>query len=519
MDTRPLYRFFLAIAIALTTALNSSAQTEISTFYDTALAPFYHGVASGDPLPNQVIIWTKVTPASKEAVEVVWKMATTKNFSGKVQTGRIKTDQSKNFTVKVDVMGLTPDTYYYYQFSNGGKKSIIGRTRTAPDKPTDQLKFIIASCSNYEAGYFNAFGNIAKKENVNAVLHLGDYIYEYGPGTYGDTTLNRKHLPPNEIITLEDYRTRYSIYRLDKDLQNAHQMHPFITIWDDHEVANDSYETGGENHQPDEEGSFADRKKAARQAYFEWLPVRENSGRKIYRKLSFGPLADLMMLDERLEGRSAQVDSLKHPDYLDETRSMLGAEQLTWFTQSLSESKATWKIIGNQVIFSDLNMGPLFPKAPLNLDAWDGYPIEKKKILNHVQSEDLENILFVTGDTHCSWAFEVPFSSESYKNNSKNTLAVELGTPSITSANYDYYTTLDTVKMVEQWYQDPDLNPHLKYVNLHEHGYIQLTLSPEAALAEWYYAESIGERNVVEKLGKRLRVPLGKARLEALGKE
>ncbi len=518
MDTRQLHTIFLVIVITITTTLKTTAQTDITTFYDTALAPFYHGVASGDPLPNQVIIWTKVTPASEEPIEVVWKMATTEDFSGKVQTGKIKTDQSKNFTVKVDVRGLTPDTYYYYQFSYGKRKSIIGRTRTAPDKATDQLKFIIASCSNYEAGYFNAYGNIAKKENVNAVLHLGDYIYEYGPGTYGDTTLNRKHLPPNEIITLEDYRTRYSIYRLDKDLRNAHRMHPFITIWDDHEVANDSYETGGENHQPDKEGSFADRKKAARQAYFEWLPVRENSGRKIHRKLSFGPLADLIMLDERLEGRSPQVDSLKHPDYMDETRSMLGAKQLTWFTQSLSDSKATWKIIGNQVIFADLNISPIFPQNPLNMDAWDGYPVEKKKILEHMQSENIENILFVTGDTHCSWAFEVPFSSESYKNNNMNTLAVELGTPSITSANYDYYTTLDTVKMVEQLFQDPRLNPHLKYVNLHEHGYIQLTLSPEAVLSEWYYVESIDKENMVEKLAKRLRVPLGEVRLVELEK-
>ena len=210
-------------------------------------APFYHSVASGDPLSNAVIIWTRVTPEFEVEVEGKWSVASDEKMENIVQFGDFTTNAERDYTVKTDVQDLEPDTYYFYQFEALGKKSPVGRTKTAAKDSVDQVRFAVVSCSNYEAGYFNAFGRIAALDDLDAVLHLGDYIYEYEVGRYGDTTLGRLHLPDKEIITLQDYRTRYSQYRLDEDFQKAHQMHPFITIWGDHEISHNAYPTGAEN--------------------------------------------------------------------------------------------------------------------------------------------------------------------------------------------------------------------------------------------------------------------------------
>ena len=222
-----------------------------AVYYDAAKAPFYHGIASGDPLKDQVIIWTRVSSSSAKAIEVKWAIGTDEKMANITTSGQTTTDESKDYTVKINVTGLRPNTTYYYQFEALGKKSMIGRTKTTAVDNTDKVQLAIVSCSNYEAGYFNGFARLAERADLDAVVHLGDYIYEYGPGTYGDTTLgkNRQHLPAKEIITLSDYRTRYAQYRLDPDFQKVHQQHPFITIWDDHEFANNLYQSGAENHQ------------------------------------------------------------------------------------------------------------------------------------------------------------------------------------------------------------------------------------------------------------------------------
>lgn len=470
-----------------------------SKYWNTDQAPFYHGVASGDPLQDAVIIWTRVTPEFEGEIKGSWSMATDEAMQDIVQEGAFTTSADQDYTVKIDVQQLEANTTYFYQFEALGKKSIIGRTKTASKTAVDEVQFAVVSCSNYEAGYFNAFARIAEIENLNAVLHLGDYIYEYEVGKYGDSTLGRFHLPDKEIIELQDYRTRYSQYRLDEDFQKAHQMHPFITIWDDHEITNNAYLTGAQNHQPEEEGDYTTRKSFARQAYYEWLPIRDNAEHHLYRNFSFGPLADLIMLDERLAGRTIQVDSIKQANFRSEDRTMLGKDQLAWFKAQLQNSKAQWKIIGNQVIFSKVDISFLGWRNIRNLDAWDGYPAEQDHLISFLKDNEIENTIFVTGDTHRAWAFEVPESIEAYKADSTATVAIEFGATSITSANTDERVSMDTVLQVERMSMSPNFNPHMKYNNQHDHGYILLTLNETEAKAQFKVVGTVKEKNNEEK--------------------
>jgi alkaline phosphatase D len=481
----------------------------VAALYDASLKPFYHGVASGDPLPTQIIIWTRVTPeAAVNRIPVSWEMATDAAFESIVKMDTASALASRDYTVKIDVTGLQPGTVYYYRFRAMETNSIVGRTKTATQGTPDSLQFAIASCSNWEWGYFTPYGNIAKRNVLDAVIHLGDYIYEYGTKTYGDTTRGRINIPRHEIITLSDYRTRYSLYRTDKGLRDVHQQHPFITIWDDHEIANNSYLEGAQNHQ-ENEGDYRARREAARQTYYEWMPIRESEN--LYRTFSYGNLADLIMLDERLAGRTKPVDSITDVSFQNNDRHILGESQLTWFTQQLAQSKATWKIIGNQVIFSDVNLTSIYPRMPRNLDAWDGYPAEKKQIRDFITGSKLSNVVFVTGDTHASWAIEAVAGGNYTAKTSAGAIAIEFGTTSISSANDDEYKPVDDVKKIEQALVKA--NPHIKYLNERDHGYLLLTLSKEQTRAEWYYVESLTTPESPEYLAKRMVVKAGEVKL------
>lgn len=295
---------------------HKSSQKIVSEYnYDGSKAPFLHGVASGDPLPDRVIIWTRVTVANPDKnIRVHWEISPDIDFRYIINSGYVTTNENKDYTVKVDADKLQESTTYYYRFKLYNTYSVIGKTRTSP-KSSDEienLRFAIVSCSNYQAGYFNAYQNIANRSDIDAVIHLGDYIYEYKKGGYGYSSNrpDRGHEPQHEIVTLEDYRVRYSFYRLDPNLQDIHQQHPFITVWDDHEFANDAYMDGAENHS-DDEGDWNLRKSNAKKAYFEWLPVRENKedSNRIYRKISYGKLVDLFMIDTRIEGRTKQINN------------------------------------------------------------------------------------------------------------------------------------------------------------------------------------------------------------------
>lgn len=498
-------------------------------------APFFHGVASGDPLEDRVIIWTRLTPDDMEngPFELSWRMATDPQLENVIQTGITETNIAQDFTVKVDVEGLTAGTTYYYGFTYNGKHSLTGRTKTSPGaNEVDQLKFGVVSCSNYQAGYFNAYHRLADRNDLDAIIHLGDYIYEYADGVYGNEGLftERKLEPTNEIVSLEEYRTRYSTYRLDTNLIRAHQQFPFITVWDDHETANNSYKDGAQNHTEGAEGSWVDRKAAAKQAYFEWIPIRDRESKQVYRSIKYGNLVDLIMLDTRLEGREQQLEDVTSDAINDTSRTILGPAQKDWLLENLSNSTAKWKIIGQQVVFSAFNVGwtSLANNSPggyyaiesLFLDIWDGYPKERTQILDHIRENEIDNVVVLTGDFHTSFAFDVadepidvslqedptfgmvPIHSPNDNYNAETgegAVAVEFATPSITSANFDENGGLTLATILQAQINNtiqpnPDLNignpnPHMKYVNLIKHGYFILDLTPERAQADWFYSD------------------------------
>lgn len=284
---------------------------------EQAAATFTHGVASGDPLQDRVILWTRVVPDSlTKRLTVTWQVAGDENFDDIVATGRAYASIKSDFTVKVDATGLTAGRTYYYRFMAADATSQTGRTRTLPAGKTENFSLAAVSCSNYPQGFFHVYAEVAKAD-IDVVLHLGDYIYEYPAGTYSNEyatgTLGREVAPKGEIIALEDYRTRYGLYRTDPDLQAVHAAHPFICVWDDHEVANDTWKTGAQNHN-EGEGDFQKRKAAALQAYHEWLPIRDNADgdmEHIYRSFEIGDLASLIMLDTRIVGRSEPLSYSK----------------------------------------------------------------------------------------------------------------------------------------------------------------------------------------------------------------
>ncbi len=448
---------------------------------------FPFGVASGDPSMRSVIIWTALNPYWKSASDsVLWEISLDENFSSIHQKGYEKIQAQNAYILKVNVNDLLPGNYYYYRFKYANAISVVGRTKTISENP-DQLKFAVASCSNYEWGYFNAYKSISKIEDLDAVIHLGDYIYEYGPGKYGNKNLTeRRHIPANEIITLQDYRSRYAQYRLDPDLQELHRKFPFITVWDDHELANDAYVEGAQNHQT-EEGNWPARKQAGTQAYFEWLPVPDNENFSIRRKLSFGNLADLFMLDGRLEGRSKQVTEASDPLRFDSTRSMLGANQRDWLINEVSASGSKWKLIGNQVIFSAYDYPSKLTTYSKSMDMWEGYPVERDFILNAWYKNNVKDIVILTGDVHASFSMDL---RKNYLDPSSS-IGKEWVTTSITSASLNEYIPTWKTRIVERWFTKGKLNPHLDYINFRDHGFLLISIDENKSVAEWRFEKNI----------------------------
>lgn len=508
--------------------------------YNPALKPFYHGVASGDPTTTSVIIWTRITPETPSITKIngTYEVATDTGMKTIVKSGNFTADTGTDFTVNIDVTGLSAGTTYYYRFKTGGISSLVGRAKTIPAANVTNLKFAIVSCSNYEGGYFNAYGSIAQRNDLDAVIHLGDYIYEYEKGAYGIGLSSRQNEPATEILTLADYRTRYSLYRLDAELIRLHQQHTFITIWDDHESANDSYVDGAENHNTGE-GDWNIRKAVSKRVYFEWMPIRENAQKNIYRKISYGNLCDILMLDTRLEGRQSPPAHFDTPDTGTLARIMISSTQENWLMNNLQQSTATWKIVGNQVLFSAFNVGfaggfsdgvpdptnidSIRGAEDLFIDNWESYPTQRMRILTGIRDNNVKNVVFVTGDSHCSWAFDVPVDPVDYPNplkgniptaNTYNTVtkkgynrvgqegswAVEYGTPSISSPNFDEAVGAAVTAQFEYSMNNPlpapfpagtIYNPHLRFVDLDKHGYFLLDVKQDSVHADFYYVSRI----------------------------
>lgn len=342
---------------------------------------FSYGVASGDPLTDRVILWTYAKiPGSTNTVGLTWQVATDNSFATIFRAGRIDASDATAFTAKVDVTGLTAGSTYFYRFvDDAGVVSTIGTTRTLPAANATSVKFAVFSCTLYSEGFFNTY-DAAAKSDAQYAIHLGDYLYEYGsdPAKFGNkdaVALGRVTSPANDIVTLSDYRTRYALYRSDPTLQALHAKMPWITVWDDHEFANNAFVGGAENHNPATQGDWTTRKNNAAKAYHEWMPIRTPDASnlfKIYRSFDFGTLFSLHMLDTRIEGRVQQYanygDPISTPGYAyadyvagltpvngvypDASRTMISATQQAWLTASLSKSTATWQILGNQDIMA-----------------------------------------------------------------------------------------------------------------------------------------------------------------------
>jgi alkaline phosphatase D len=473
-------RLFPLLALLLGTGTALNAQDRPNSPYrnppNPTLAPFYHGVASGDPESDRVVLWTRVTTDSA-SVDVTWRIALDTAMTQIVQTGTATTDASRDYTVKVDVTGLQPYTFYYYEFEAYGRYSLIGRTRTLPVGSVDSLRFAVVSCSNYAEGYFNAYDRIRARNDVFAVIHLGDYIYEYGDGEYGD---NRALEPAVEIITLADYRMRHSHYKLDPDLLRLHQQYPFFSVWDDHETANNAWAGGAGNHDPATEGNWFDRKSAGIRAYAEWMPLRlpdPNDTLRIYRRFPFGDLMDLNMLDTRLIGRDEQDGT----NNTDPNRTLLGQQQFSWLTANMSASNAKWQVLGQQVMMAPLGAAGI----TFNDDQWDGYPAERTRLYDSVMTNGVENLVVLTGDIHTSWANDLPYQNYN-QNTGAGSAGVEYVVTSVTSSN----SPIPVPQFLLQL-----LNPHMKFIDLSQHGYLIFDVNRTRVQGEWWYVDAIDQPN------------------------
>ncbi|MGW3265723.1 alkaline phosphatase D family protein [Streptomyces sp. NPDC001056] len=498
---------------------------------------FLHGVASGDPLPDGILLWTRVTPTPDATpgsgigpdTVVSWVVAKDKALTQIVAEGSTTATAASDHTVKADIRGLQPATDYWFRFSCGGTDSPVARTRTAPAATADVpgLRFGVVTCANWEAGYFSSYRHLAARNDLDAWLHLGDYIYEYKSGAYAARgTVVRQHAPANEIITLADYRTRHGKYKTDADLQALHLKAPVIAIWDDHEFADNAWSGGAVNHTEGAEGTWTARKAAAKQAYFEWMPVRPAIEGTTYRRLRFGKLADLSLLDlrsfrsQQVAGTSGSVD--------DASRTITGRAQLDWLKAGLKASDTKWRLVGNSVMIAPFVIGSLTadllkPLAQLldlpqdgigvNTDQWDGYTHDRRELLDHLTSNNIGNTVFLTGDIHMSWANDVPVDAGTYP--LSKSAATEFVITSVTSDNLD-----DIVKVPEGVVSAvaapliEAANRHVHWVDTDRHGFGVLDITADRAQMDYYVLSDRTDPNATARWERSYRTRTGTQKVE-----
>lgn len=518
---------------------------------------FAHGVASGDPAADSVVLWTRVTTGDPSApVDVAFEAATDEAFADVRASGATRTGPDADFTVKVVAAGLEPGRRYFYRFRVGEALSPVGRTKTLPAGATKAATLAFVSCSHFGFGFFNVYDLIARRDDLDAVVHLGDYIYEYGVEGYGGDVaakLGRLHEPAHEIVSLADYRRRHAQYKADPASQAMHAAHPLIAIWDDHETANDSWSGGADNHDEATEGDWAARKRAALQAYYEWMPIREpatgDPKEAIFRSFSFGDLLTLAALETRLMARdhplqydeivpiltnAGAIDRFRENVLWDAARDMLGDAQVEFVAKTMRASAAAgepWRIVANQVIMAEViapNLKPhvteedilelqkLWDQArafvefstlglPVNLDAWDGYPASRERFYETCAQAGADGLIVVTGDTHTWWANDL-------KRRDGRAMGVELGVHSVTSAS-PYRKEFLGGKGAEYALLTAKENASVRYLSGEHHGYIALTLSRDAATARFIAVDTIdgADYNAFEKAAFTIRKSNGVA--------
>lgn len=499
---------------------------------------FQHGVASGDPLADRVILWTRVSGIAAQSVSLSYVVARDPELADVVSGGAVLAESAHDYTVHVDVSGLQPFRTYYYRFCLDGQLSPIGRTRTLPVGPVDHLRLAVASCASYAHGYFNAYRRIAERADLDAVLHLGDYIYEVATGQYGSL---RAYEPDHETVTLDDYRTRYAQYRRDADLQAMHRQHAVISIWDDHEFGDDSWQGGSRNHQPDTEGSWDDRVAAALQAYYEWTPARRvdaDNPRKNYRRFRFGNLMDLFMLEDCVLARDEPISAAdtftgtpgeqivfeEKGAFASPKRQILGPEQEAWLFNGLRQSSAQWRLIGQGTMMAQLKLQGETNAAGtskyLNHYQWDGYAAARNRMFRCFSGDParglpaVDNAVVLSGDIHSGWAADLTpdpnnadVASGGYDPaTGAGSLAVEFVCSSITSPAWVDVPSLAGAAQ--------RMNPHLKYGEFRYRGYSLLDIRPERVSAEWWCVDTILEPSASEFLSASYQVEDGSRRVQ-----
>ncbi|MBA4176221.1 MAG: alkaline phosphatase [Leptothrix sp. (in: Bacteria)] len=529
---------------------------------DDAEPEFLYGVASGDPLADRVILWTHARfPGSDGPVQLRWEVAEDATFTTLVASGDVTASSASGHTAKADATGLAPGRSYHYRFRANGTRSPVGQTRTLPATATE-VKFAVFSCANYPAGFFNVYAEAARSD-AQFALHLGDYLYEYdatGYASSGAAALGRSSQPANELLTLADYRLRHAQYKSDPDAKTLHARMPMIAVWDDHEVANDAWKDGAENHDPASEGSWAARRAAALQAYHEWMPIRAGTDpSRIYRSFDFGGLVSLHMLDTRLLGRDKQVDiaelaGLAGPAaqaaataaFSSPTRQMLGSEQLAWLQGRMAASSATWQVLGQQVlmgrmefpvsVLTALNTSATSPAAvaagaaavnaylaakatpaaqrtpeqaalmnptlnPLlgyNLDAWDGYLAARETLLG-TALQLRKKLVTLAGDTHNAWHSSLTLKGLANPALAGVKVGEEFATSSVSSPGLESYLALPTpqVKAIFEGVVDD-----LMWIDPSRRGYLKMSFTATEAKGEWVFVDTISSRSYQASVGR-----------------
>ncbi len=489
---------------------------------------FTHSVASGEPQSGSVLLWTRYVADGRTTLD--WQVSESADFTSVASEGQVTAAATTDYCAKTVAGGLSPDRWYFYRFvAPDGTISPVGRTRTLPQGPTRKFRMAVFSCANFGFGYFNAYAHAAQANDVDLAVHLGDYIYEYGGGTYpsaGQRHPDRTLEPENEILTLADYRLRYATYRADTDLQRLHQVLPMIAVWDDHESANDSWKDGAQNHQPDSEGDWEVRKAIAKRVYREWMPVSDEP----YAAYDVGDLATLFRIDTRIEGREepfsvgkviagqdspeamvAALTEFRDTEYANPDRQILGAAQEEWLVDGLASSSArgaTWQVLVQQVLMGKLKSPPALLELlggnvpefirrrlqasalasqaglPLNMDAWDGYPAARDRLFKGALEADA-NLLVLAGDTHNGWAFELSHEGEA--------VGIELGVCSVSSPGFETYLAMVPPEQMASLVVEA--NDELKWADTSQRGYMVIELTPARATTEYRFSGGIRRRS------------------------
>lgn len=502
---------------------------------------FTHGVASGDPGPDSIKLWTRY--ASKDGRDATLKVevASDTGFRKIIARSEAVAGPATWGTAQARITGLPQKGWVYYRFTApDGSKSPVGRTRALPGGNLARFNVAVFSCANKPFGWFNAYAHAAARDDIDLVLHLGDYLYEYKRGTYpsvNEAMAGREIEGAGEMLDLDSYRQRYASYRVDPALQELHRRFPMIAIWDDHEFANDAWKGGAENHQPDE-GDWFKRKAIAKQVHNEWLPGPD----RIWQRYDIGNLLSVVTLDTRIEGRDEQLDlgaalkdgkpgllAFRDTKWNAADRTLLGAEQEAWVADTLKASVKSgqkWQLLAQQIVMGNLftpkdaitwlapdsgkraqgfvNGGIMAGMAgiPGNMDSWGGYPQARKRLLQAAQAADSDMVV-VSGDSHNAWAFNLAEAGKP--------AGVEFAGQSVTSPGYESALKADPALIRAGLVAG---NPEMAWCDTSRRGYLTVNFTPEAARCDWVFMKTIRDRVTTLDKGQAATVKRGKRVME-----